>query len=514
MDGVKRLFGVMMLALAAWMLDRDRARRASACCCSRFRRWRPRSCCGRCRVRATRHRGLAVERRAAGSAASPRCMQLLLLVGAARGAEDLLHPLTRPRAAADEPAFISVSSVAQLRARSAAAAARTSAGDAGFLCRLVHLLQGDAALSPSPIPQVREALRSVRLLRADVTANNADDQALLQQFKIFGPPTIAFYDAQGHEQRRIPRRRLHEGRDFAAAAAAGADLPADAPTLSAAAGRLPRLVIGGRVCAGLRPAILRSDAGAASGSWRRARLPAPRSPQSPPAASRCRHRSAGGAQPAVPDQVPDMTLPDLAGTPHSTARISGPSADHQFLGDLVRAMPARDAAAAAAAAQRTRRAACRSWASRSTSKMPCSEYLRAHPIDYPLLIGEDEGMTAAAAIRHGARAAVLGVRRCQRPDRRGEDRRTASGRGRLHSRGPMQRHRRRGQRTLPAAREPHRAHGCSNWRSQRAKATGERPAASLSWHDPRTIRTVRALGKSPQIGYFDPNSQLRRIKKT
>jgi thiol:disulfide interchange protein DsbD len=47
---------------------------------------------------------------------------------------------------------------------------------------------------------LRDALKSVRLLRADVTANNADDQALLHQFQIYGPPTIAFYDAQGREQ--------------------------------------------------------------------------------------------------------------------------------------------------------------------------------------------------------------------------------------------------------------------------------------------------------------------------
>jgi len=37
------------------------------------------------------------------------------------------------------------------------------------------------------------------LLRADVTANNGDDQALLKLFQIPGPPTIAFYDGKGHE---------------------------------------------------------------------------------------------------------------------------------------------------------------------------------------------------------------------------------------------------------------------------------------------------------------------------
>ncbi len=38
------------------------------------------------------------------------------------------------------------------------------------------------------------------LLRADVTANDDDDKALLKHFDSFGPPTIAFYDAAGRRQ--------------------------------------------------------------------------------------------------------------------------------------------------------------------------------------------------------------------------------------------------------------------------------------------------------------------------
>ena len=36
--------------------------------------------------------------------------------------------------------------------------------------------------------RVRAALTEVVLLQADVTANNADDQALLKRFGLFGPP--------------------------------------------------------------------------------------------------------------------------------------------------------------------------------------------------------------------------------------------------------------------------------------------------------------------------------------
>ena len=44
------------------------------------------------------------------------------------------------------------------------------------------------------------ALKPFMLLRADVTDNNDDDQALLQRFRSFGPPTIAFFDRSGFER--------------------------------------------------------------------------------------------------------------------------------------------------------------------------------------------------------------------------------------------------------------------------------------------------------------------------
>ena len=44
------------------------------------------------------------------------------------------------------------------------------------------------------------ALQPFTLLRADVTDNNDDDQALLKRFRSFGPPTIAFFDAGGQQR--------------------------------------------------------------------------------------------------------------------------------------------------------------------------------------------------------------------------------------------------------------------------------------------------------------------------
>jgi thioredoxin:protein disulfide reductase len=49
--------------------------------------------------------------------------------------------------------------------------------------------------------KVKSALRSTLLLQADVTANSADDQALLKRFNLFGPPGIIFFDKTGAEQK-------------------------------------------------------------------------------------------------------------------------------------------------------------------------------------------------------------------------------------------------------------------------------------------------------------------------
>lgn len=47
--------------------------------------------------------------------------------------------------------------------------------------------------------QVQTALKNVIKLRADVTHNDADDQALEHQFGVVAPPTVLFFDSNHHE---------------------------------------------------------------------------------------------------------------------------------------------------------------------------------------------------------------------------------------------------------------------------------------------------------------------------
>ncbi len=51
--------------------------------------------------------------------------------------------------------------------------------------------------------KVQQLLKDTVLLQADVTANSDDDKALLKRFGLYGPPGIAFFNARGQEMRSL-----------------------------------------------------------------------------------------------------------------------------------------------------------------------------------------------------------------------------------------------------------------------------------------------------------------------
>ena len=52
-------------------------------------------------------------------------------------------------------------------------------------------------------PGVRARMSNMILLKADVTANNPDDRALLKRFRLFGPPGIIFFEPGGQERKDV-----------------------------------------------------------------------------------------------------------------------------------------------------------------------------------------------------------------------------------------------------------------------------------------------------------------------
>jgi thioredoxin:protein disulfide reductase len=126
---------------------------------------------------------------------------IALLVGALSGAKDPLQPLAGltgggQKSAANESLFQRVKSVAELDQRLAAAKGKYVMldfyADWCISCKeMERFTFGDA--------KVQAQLKDTILLQADVTANSAEDKALLQRFGLFGPPGIILFDRDGKE---------------------------------------------------------------------------------------------------------------------------------------------------------------------------------------------------------------------------------------------------------------------------------------------------------------------------
>ncbi len=51
--------------------------------------------------------------------------------------------------------------------------------------------------------EVQRRMAGALLLKADVTRNTAEDRELLKRFRLFGPPGIIIFDAEGRELRNL-----------------------------------------------------------------------------------------------------------------------------------------------------------------------------------------------------------------------------------------------------------------------------------------------------------------------
>ena len=195
METVKQVFGALMLAVAAWMISRLLPERWALLL------WAvPAAALGVVLLRAAVRAQLPLLLvRGAGVLAA--AYALLLVFGAVRGATDPTTPWAAAHTVVEVP-FTSIKSVADL---DAAVARASAAGQPVMLDFYADWCVSCKEMEKYtfPDPAVRAALGNALLLRADVTANDATDQALLQRFGIFGPPTIAFYGADGAERANL-----------------------------------------------------------------------------------------------------------------------------------------------------------------------------------------------------------------------------------------------------------------------------------------------------------------------
>jgi len=213
MDGVKVLFGVVLLAAALWIvwpvLGAAAAMLLSAL-------WLLIAAASLGFFAAPLPQASIWRRLGRGLGAALTVWAAVLLVGLAAGSSDPLRPLAvlaarvppvsaglqsgSPQTASQgDLAFQRVRSTAELD-QAVKAAPRPSMLD----------LYADWCVSCKEMekftfsdPRVQAKLKQMNLMRADVTANNPDDQALLKRFGLFGPPGIIFFDRGGKEVLRV-----------------------------------------------------------------------------------------------------------------------------------------------------------------------------------------------------------------------------------------------------------------------------------------------------------------------
>lgn len=217
MEGVKRLFGVLLLAVALWlvapvlpgwalMIVIGAALLVGAAYLKLFDQLAE-SAPGRQRLA----RGLALVLAVLGTTQ---------VVGALSGGDNPLQPLRHlarggsaaPVAGTQNMAFRRLRTSAELDATLASAGRPVMVDFYADWCvsckEMEHLTFSD--------PAVRARMAQALLLQVDVTANTADDKQLLKRFGLFGPPGMLFFDATGRERQEarvigfLPPQRFAE----------------------------------------------------------------------------------------------------------------------------------------------------------------------------------------------------------------------------------------------------------------------------------------------------------------
>lgn len=198
MNGVKAVFGVLLLGVAVWLLERVVPPAVTLALWAALLMgsgvylgvldFSPRQ-------------GLAQFGKAAG--AMGFLWGVLLLIGAASGANDPLKPLAQISAGGSagaagahaEPQWLPVKSLADVEAQIVSSNKPVILDLYADWCISCKVMERNVF----PDAAVASRLNQFTLLRADVTDNDAIDRELLNHYGLFGPPSLVFFAGEGGE---------------------------------------------------------------------------------------------------------------------------------------------------------------------------------------------------------------------------------------------------------------------------------------------------------------------------
>jgi len=238
MDSVKRFFGVLLLAVAIWLVS------PIIPVVAQMLAWAALLIISAMFLRATDPlptEASGISRFGKGIGLIALIMGVAILVGALSGSRDLLQPLIALRSANQtevdsETGFEKVRTLGELEQR----LQQTD--------RPVMLdFYADWCVSCKEMEQltyrdirVVARLQDLLLLQVDVTQNTSDDQALLKRFGLFGPPGVIFFDPAGREIRSARVVGYQSADKFLRAVDQALDAAAtDKPTLTLSPQPLP-----------------------------------------------------------------------------------------------------------------------------------------------------------------------------------------------------------------------------------------------------------------------------------
>jgi thiol:disulfide interchange protein DsbD len=195
MENVKKIFGVILLAVAIWLVSPVLSTDAHMLA------WATLLIFSGVYLRATD--SLPVEAsgwlrfwKACGMLAL--VLGLSLLIGVLSGAKDFRYPLKpalsslSSSAATTAPTFQRVKTWAELQQKLSQSQQPVVLDFYADWCVSCKEMEHNTFSDPT----VQQSLKGMTLLQVDVTQNTDDDKALLKAFGLFGPPAILFFDAK------------------------------------------------------------------------------------------------------------------------------------------------------------------------------------------------------------------------------------------------------------------------------------------------------------------------------